>query len=358
MEFLFVNAKVILSRMKNFIKPDHLILSFCFAFCFSFSAVSQDIHFSQFYVSPLFINPAMAGFGETEYRVNSQYRNQWTGFAHPYSTMQASGDMNFLKEIWKKGFPSMGISFYSDKAGKSNMGITEVQLSLCYTVHLDDVNELSSGLQAAFVQRSIDASNLKWDNQFNGNAYDPSLPSGESMLAEPFTYFDLAAGFLWAYHPDDDFKIHAGLAGFHLNVPPQSFYGGTADRLNLRFVLHSGSEIRITEKRLFLVPKLLAMNQGGSFELTAGSLVKYMVGLESRYTGAYSASAVSFGALYRFGDALSIQGYYDHKNSMSFGLSYDLNVSAFRAATRTLGGVEVSLAYKGDVFREKGWRRR
>ena len=333
-----------------------LLLSFYFSFCNP--ALSQDVHFSQLDVSQLYINPAMAGFGETEYRLNSQYKSQWSTYANPYKTMQASGDFSLFREEWKQGFPSCGISFYSDQAGKSKMGISEVQLSLAYTVNLDEDNKLSCGLQSAYVQRNIDVSKLKWDSQYNGVAFDPSLPNGESMLAEPFTYFDLGAGFLWAYQPHDELKIHAGLAGFHLNAPPQSFYSDKSDRLNMRFVLHAGTEIKLPAKRVFILPKLLLMNQGGAYEITAGSLVKFMVGMESKYTGAFTSSAISFGGLYRWGDALSIQAYFDYKNSLSLGISYDINLSALRAATNTLGGFEVSLAYKGDIFHEKPWKRR
>lgn len=319
---------------------------------------AQDIHFSQFYISPLYINPAMAGFGETEYRVNTQYRSQWAGISNPYKTMQASGDIRFFKDEWKRGYPGLGIAFYSDKAGKSKMGTTEMNVSFSHTINLDDDNTLSGGMQFAYVQKSIDVSNLRWDNQYNGVAYDPSLPTGENIIAEPFTYMDMASGFMWNYKPYDEFNLHLGISGFHLLLPKQSYFKDNSERLNMRFVLHGGSEIKLTARRVYILPKMLLMNQGGAIEFIAGGLVKYMIGMDSKYTGAYTSSGVSFGGLYRWGDALSIQGFFDYRNSLSIGMSYDLNLSDFNEATNVFAALEISLAYRGNVFKDRPWKKR
>lgn len=341
-----------------FSKTKVWLLWFFFSFLIHHSIQAQDISFSQFFISPLYLNPASAGDGETEYRFSSQYRNQWSGLGFPYKTMQASGDFSLFKDDWKKGFPACGISFYSDQAGKSKMGITEIQLTGSYTIHLDEDQTLSSGLQVAYVQRSVDISNLKWDNQYNGMTYDPALSSGESAMAEPFSYVDLGAGFLWKYQAYDDLKYHIGIAGFHLNKPPQSFYNTESDRLHMRFVVNAGSEIKWKEKRMSILPKMLFIRQGGAMNLSAGGLVKYLVGLESRYTEAYTASAVSFGGLYRWADAFSLQAFFDYKNSFSLGLSYDINVSPFHAATNFMGGFEFSLSCKGNVFHQPNGKRK
>ena len=49
-------------------------------------AFGQDIHFSQFYSSPLTLNPAYTGNYEGNWRVMSNYRTQWSAIAEPYKT--------------------------------------------------------------------------------------------------------------------------------------------------------------------------------------------------------------------------------------------------------------------------------
>ena len=44
-----------------------------------FLSMGQDLHFSQFYNSPLTTNPANTGFiPDADYRIGVNYRNQWS----------------------------------------------------------------------------------------------------------------------------------------------------------------------------------------------------------------------------------------------------------------------------------------
>src|ERR671917_454749 len=54
---------------------------------------SQDLHFSQWFNSPLTTNPANTGFiPDADYRVGANYRNQWSSvMTVPYKTMSAYG---------------------------------------------------------------------------------------------------------------------------------------------------------------------------------------------------------------------------------------------------------------------------
>jgi hypothetical protein len=57
---------------------------------------AQDIHFSQFYVSPLLQNPANAGYFNCNYRFTAIYRSQWNSITVPYKTFAGSYDMRFV----------------------------------------------------------------------------------------------------------------------------------------------------------------------------------------------------------------------------------------------------------------------
>src|SRR5213075_168486 len=55
------------------------------------SACAQDIHFSQFYETPLYRNPALAGIVNGDIRVQAVYRTQWNSIAHAYKTASING---------------------------------------------------------------------------------------------------------------------------------------------------------------------------------------------------------------------------------------------------------------------------
>ena len=68
------------------------ILSVCGLF--SPTVEAQDIHFSQFYMSPLNLNPALTGIMNCNMRVSSNYRNQWSSVlkADAFKTYNVSYD--------------------------------------------------------------------------------------------------------------------------------------------------------------------------------------------------------------------------------------------------------------------------
>ena len=71
---------------------------------------SQDLHFAQFFNSPLTTNPANTGFiPDGDYRLGINYRNQWSNImTMPYKTMSAFGDMQIMKDKLDNGWVGVG----------------------------------------------------------------------------------------------------------------------------------------------------------------------------------------------------------------------------------------------------------
>ena len=102
----------------------------------SYASFAQDIHFSQFHSAPLFLNPALTGINGANYRFVANYKTQWNGLA-PYNTVAASYDMNIFKKAGTRGnFGGIGVFFFTDKAGDSELRTTQANLNLSYTVML------------------------------------------------------------------------------------------------------------------------------------------------------------------------------------------------------------------------------
>ena len=60
-------------------------------------ASAQDPHFSQFFSSPLTLNPAFTGKFFGDYRVMGNYRNQWPTINNAFTTATIAADFHILQ---------------------------------------------------------------------------------------------------------------------------------------------------------------------------------------------------------------------------------------------------------------------
>jgi len=329
------------------------ILSIILISITALSLRAQDIHFSQFYASPLNLNPAMTGLFNGNLRGVVNYRNQWNSFA-PFTTYAGSVDVNLGHSFLDNDLIGVGVSFFNDVAGDAEFSTTQANFSMSYIKTLGSgfaKNYLSVGFQGGLSQRSVDYSKLTFGSQFNGFEYDPSLSTGENMAFENLSHVDLAAGITWMLVPKDEMNFYIGLAFHHLNAPDQSFTGIVNDNLYLRYTGHMGAQIPLNDE-VDLVPGVLAMIQGPHQQINGGLNVKYTINDLS-----YRETAVSIGIWQRMGldelndyrsDATIVSARLDYLN-LSLGVSYDINVSSLQDASNALGGPEVSLIFTTDL---------
>ena len=310
---------------------------------------AQDIHFSQYYQSPLTLNPALTSAG-CDMRGLMNYKDQWGSVASPFRTVAVSYEMALLKKKWKNGYVGAGISDFNDKAGNSKMGMNQLNFSLSSIRKLDEKNNFAAGLQGGFAQRHFSTDNLHWDNQFSGTGFDPAIPSGEIFSSTGISYGDLAAGLLWSYGKgemystaNDDLKMNLGFSAFHVNSPKISFYGNDV-RLDPRLVFHGRLSYGIKNSRTSIVPSFMFAKQGTQQELIIGSMVRFRLKEDSKYTGFVKGSAISFGGYYRIQDAIVISSLVEIAR-YAIGLSYDINTSGLRTVSYGRGGLEISLRF-------------
>ncbi|MES2140318.1 MAG: PorP/SprF family type IX secretion system membrane protein [Bacteroidota bacterium] len=315
------------------------------------SLLAQDIHFSQFYMSPFTQNPAFTG---AVYGMSAQvnYKEQWKSVGTPYKTVAAAYDVSFQKKKKAKAFYAAGINFFSDKAGDSNMGTTQANLSGACHVYIDRYTKVGAGLQVGYAQRSIDYAALQWGNQFDGQAYNPTLSSRETNGSTAFAYPDVAAGVVWTYNnsagmrrvvENNDLKANVGMSVFHFSQPKYSFAGNN-EKLKMKFVLHADVLLSIPFSNLGFVPGIMVYKQGAPAEILAGSLIRYKLKQKSKYTRDKSSSAISLGGYYRAKDAGTIAMLLEYSN-YAIGMSYDINTSALKTASTGRGGFELTIRY-------------
>ena len=327
----------------------------CTIFCiFTYTVVfGQDIHFSQYFNAPLLINPASSGAFVGDYRFSAHYKSQWKSVSNGYRTLAVCADGKVLKRGRdKNNYVGIGLTVFSDKAGISNLATTQGNLVVSYNLKTGRKSNFSVGVQAGFFQKNINTADLKWDNQFDGNMYDASRPTGEINNFQKITGLDVGAGLMWRYYDKfSQFKLELGGSVSHVNKPKTSFYNGQA-AIGIKYIGHINAQIKLGDKPVFIVPQIIYNNQSPYSELLFGGNVKYRLGEDTRSdatlnTFALISSAVSLGIYYRTKDALVILASVEYRKSIAFGISYDLNTSKLNLASKYRGGMELSLIYKG-----------
>ncbi len=344
------------------------------SFCISIGLIvcnfsyAQDFHFSQFNENPSLINPALTASRDAM-RASIVYKNQWKSVTTPYTTYGASIDAkfkpsnwqqadNFRQKIYKRSLNkgSAGISFYNDKSGDGKLTTTNFNLSLATFVKLNDVNKLSFGFQGSVTQKKVDNSQLLFPSQYNGTVYDPSLPSSESYSGQSIIYPDLAAGIAWCYGKNgstftsnSQTYANLGFSIYHINRPNQNFISGSGNRLDLKYNLHGNFAWASDEKRYGIEPSFLIQIQGKNKEILTGSMFRYFLSLDSKYTGYNRRSSLGLGVYYRNLDAMITSLLIEYK-AFAIGLSYDVNISKLKTASSYQGGIELTIRYTNSAI--------
>lgn len=325
---------------------------------------AQDVHFSQYTMAPMLLNPALAGLNQCDYRVAANFRTQWTNISgmNTYTTVAGSADMTIGKITKYNSFAGAGMSFFYDQAGDLKFNTTRVDLNAAYHFMLNRKGtiSLSAGIQGSFNYRGIDASKATFDSQWDeaNGSVDPNGQK-ETFGRDKMMFGDAGFGLFLSALTKNDHNIYFGFSLTHVNQPKISFYPNTTDasnvneRLYMKFSIHGGSQLNIN-KKIAVIPHFVALVQGPAQEYNLGVNTKFRLGnLPNDQTAVYFGAQYR-GLFYSKGgpvDAVTLSTRVDFKG-FTLGFSYDINVSKLLPATKTVGGPELVLMYQG-CFRKK-----
>lgn len=303
--------------------------------------LGQDIHFSQSHFSPLNISPGLAGMFPEDVRIMGSYRSQWQSVPVPFLTFSGAADMklpNLLRGNDKLSLAG-GVNFNYDKAGDSALSLSSFGATAALHYQINESNTLSLGVQSVVSQRSFSISGLRFNNQFDGELYDPSRASKENFTNENKAFADVNAGLSWMLKKDDNRSYAiAGIGGYHLTRPVQSFKDDPDAQLPMRLSIYFGGVIQAHPK-WDIVIHALGQLQGPYQQILLGGAGRYHL---SEAKG--KEVAIQIGTSFRISDAI-IPTFELHYAAWKIGVSYDVNISAFEAATNGNGGIEIGAMY-------------
>lgn len=336
------------------------IIAFSLLFI-SVLAFSQDRNFTQFYASPLTLNPAFTGAFEGRHRVALNYRNQWSSvLPDPFTTVGVSFDTNFqpfkIQTVPNK--IGVGMTFYSDKVGPGEFSTNTIAFSGAFHKALDPdgTHYLSGGFQFGINQKSLIYNNLSFNDQFNGST-GYVLATGEELPSNSMAFGDLSAGLQWSISPKRRTLITAGIAFQHLTRPDISFYQESEDivinsPLYTRISGNIGLQLPISNKTS-LQPRAIIYLQGPHLEINAGANLSISI-------SDYNDKNIILGGWVRpvsdVENGIDIDAFVVlvgfQLTGLQFGVSYDVNVSNLSSATGGRGALELSMMYIGNYENE------
>jgi type IX secretion system PorP/SprF family membrane protein len=304
---------------------------------------AQDPNFSQFFASPLTLNPAFTGKFDGIFRVAGNYRNQWPSINNAFVTKTASADFHLLKgylsDIDRWG---IGGLFLSDQNGNGALTTNQFSLSTAYHKGLDEdgYHQIGVGFQGSYTDKRLDVYKLDFEDELTALGFTGTTSEIFPQNNLTVNYIDINAGVLYNGSTNGYNNFYLGASMYHINRPKETFQGGQF-YLNSRTTLQAGGRLPTNQFNAF------HFSANYSFQANANNLM---------FGGAYAMNLnydednpvnVYMGAWARFNnvtDALIPYVGLEFGDVM-IGATYDVNISSLQPASNSRGGLELSLIY-------------
>ncbi len=301
---------------------------------------AQDPNFSQFFASPLTLNPAFTGKFDGTFRVAGNYRNQWPTINNAFTTATISADGGILKNAIPE-FDQFGIGImaFTDKSGNGVLQNNYIALSTAYHKSLDEngLNQLGAGFQGTFVNKRLDITQLKFEDQLTSLGFTGVTNEVFNANQINVKYFDINAGLLFNGSTGDENNYYVGVSGYHLNRPKETFNGGDF-YLSPRVTFQAGGHIPSGQFNAIHFSGNYSRQANATNTTIGGAYAINLNPEETKPTNLY------LGTWVRLGDAI-IPYVGLEFGDFQFGATYDVNTSGLKPASNMRGGAEISLIY-------------
>ena len=336
------------------------VVIFLFLLAYAAGCSAQDHHFSQFFATPLGLNPALTGLFQGRYRVSLAHRSQWAQqLETPFATTAFSSDFSYYVNPKKRSYRDAfgaGVLFTSDRVSEISYSVNQIMVSGAYHKSLDPRNNqtLSLGFQFGVLQRNVSYDQLTFEDSFDGTSTYVQGASGEVLPVNNYAFGDYQIGLNYSYAPSGGTTYLIGGAIHHVGEPEQSFYSEitrgelieVSNILDRRYSLYSNVGIYVNSE-VTVSPRVYAFTQGPHSFVNAGSNVRFLFNDSSGaalHLGAY-ARGVGNESGFGLDSMVGLVGV--ELANFLVGFSYDVGVNSLRTNPRHQGAFELNIAYLG-----------
>ena len=316
----------------------------------------QDFHYTQYFMSPLGVNPALAGAFNGSYRINGIYRDQYRGAAaEPFGGFSLNVDAPIIRGIRKQDWVGVGLRMEQNRSGALGQKLNYYALGAAYHIAMDKkqtniftigaqygtggytYNQLVNGDTGGSI---ISGSLTEQDVMFNasqgtgGGTGDPTV-SGGSLN-------DLSAGVLYNKRfakTGSDLKIGVAVEGL-LN-PNRARRGQDPKGIGLHGF---GTYDHVMSKRSSITSGAYYYSNKQASAIIVNSIYNYKLKPEDQFMlhgglGLRNARA----ALIYVG--ATIKG-------VRVGIGYDVDIGASTPATNNHKSIELGVTYLGKIYKK------
>jgi type IX secretion system PorP/SprF family membrane protein len=312
-----------------------ILVSACSVICYS-----QDPHFSQFYASPLTLNPAFAGKFDGDIRVAGIHRNQWPTINKAFVTTSAAVDFRIMKNhIAENDTWGVGLMGFSDQSANGAVKFNYASVGTAFHKGLDEegYHQIGAAFQGTYANMMINVTNLKFLDQLTPYGFTGTTTEVFTNNNLKNSYLDFNAGVLYNGSTTDQNNFYFGVSMYHINRPKQSFTGAFF-LLNPRTTIHGGGYFTVGQTSTLHLSGLYS-TQGKASEALIGGAYQFLVSEQTD-----KPTSFYVGSWMRMNDAV-IPYVGLEFGSFRLGATYDVNISNLKSASNSRGGMEISLIY-------------
>ncbi len=326
---------------------------------------TQDIHFTNFKMAPVSVNPAFTGSFKGTYRVSAIYRDQWRsiGNSNPYTTPFASVEVNIkggllTENDWLAG----GLSFVSDRSGSLSFKqqMTGLNLGYHYGLDKDYNNVLSVGLTYGSGAQGFNTNDIRLPLSLIGGPAELFPADDQGNVNTSFSDYSLGFSYKSILNKQGDlFRI--GLTAAHITSPnislvtvqsnpnPDPGNPNPPTNPNNNRRVGFGKRLTMTGEASFLTTEKLRINPAFIYQAKSSSSEFAIQGIADYLMDVDNGTILSAGLGYRLGDAFElIAGI--QLGDIKVGISYDVTTSTLSDAGG--GAFELSVGYIGRIYKE------
>jgi len=307
----------------------------------TFLGRAQDPNFSQFFVSPLTLNPALTGKFDGNYRLAMNFRNQWPSINNAFKTYTASFDAGILKNhIPDYDQFGLGLIALTDKSGNGVLQHNYVGVSTAYHKALDEsgFNQIGVGFQGVYVNKRLDVASLKFEDMLRSDGFTGLTQEDFTNFHMNLSYFDLNAGVFYNGTTDGANNFYLGASMYHINRHEETFTDTGHYYMASRLTLQGGGMIPLGDYNAFHFSAMHSRQANAVNTVVGGA---YMLNISP---DEWNPTNLYLGTWFWFGDAV-IPYVGLEFGEFRVGASYDVNISSLKPASNMRGGAEFSIIY-------------
>jgi len=288
---------------------------------------AQDANFSQFFSSPLTLNPANTGNFNGSLRLAGNFRNQWSSFNNAFSTTTFSVDAPILlNKMASYNRISIGLNALTDQSGNGLLKQNYLAGSFAFKkgFDADARHSLSLGFQTAYGSANFNSSLAKFEDQLTPGGFLLTTAEPLQISNTNKKIVDLNSGLIYNASNENGRSLYIGAAVNHI-VEPATTTLNSDYHIKRRYTVHGGGYFPVGEN-VTVHTSFQFQQQGDYREIILGGAASYFInGKSTSYYELY------LGTWLRYNDAIIPYVGVEY-NLLRFGFSCDINYSSDKTA--------------------------